>query len=69
MKKIQLRLAEAEDFSVKAMVIWKELALSITLKVHATEDHCVNQRRIYRGLGELDEEFIERMHQSGVQDQ
>jgi hypothetical protein len=40
--------------------------LSITPKVHAIEDHMVDQIRCLKGIGDLGEDFVERSHQDGI---
>ncbi len=40
--------------------------MSITPKVHAIEDHLVDQIRRLKGIGDLGEDFVERSHQDGI---
>jgi hypothetical protein len=59
-------MAEARDFSIKAMACWRSLGLSVTLKGHLAEDHVCDQIGVYHGIGDYNEEFVERLHQEGV---
>jgi hypothetical protein len=59
-------LAEANDFSTKAVASWRSLGLSVTLKAHIAEDHVCGQIRDYKGIGDYNEEFVECLHQEGV---
>jgi hypothetical protein len=59
-------LAKAKEFSIKALASWRSLGLSVTLKAHACEDHVCNQIRDFGGIGDYNEEFVERLHQEGV---
>jgi hypothetical protein len=59
-------LAEARDFATKAVASWRSLGLSVTLKAHIAEDHVCGQIRDYHGIGDYNEEFVERLHQEGV---
>jgi hypothetical protein len=59
-------LAEARDYSKKAMASWRSLGLSVTLKGHLAEDHVCDQICLYHGIGDYNEEFVERLHQEGV---
>jgi hypothetical protein len=47
---------------------WRNLGISLTLKIHALEDHVVPHFERWRGLGDLVEEFVERFHQQGLKD-
>lgn len=49
-----------------ALRLWRGLDLSITPKVHAIEDHMVDQIRRLKGIGDLGEDFVERSHQDGI---
>jgi hypothetical protein len=62
------KLQETRECCVKAMSLWRILTISVTLKVHASEDHCIDQIKLYSGIGDYDEEFIERLHQLGKKD-
>jgi hypothetical protein len=62
-------------FIQQAMVLWQKLQLSVTPKVHALEDHLVEQLlkeehgvRL-RGIGEFTEDFVEQAHQFGFRDE
>ena len=59
-------LANATDYSAKAMASWRSLGLSVTLKAHLGEDHVCNQIRDFNGTSDFNEEFVERLHQEGV---
>jgi hypothetical protein len=59
-------LAEARDFAKKAMAAWRSLGLSVTLKGHLVDDHVCWQICLYHGIGDYNEEFVERLHQEGV---
>jgi hypothetical protein len=59
-------MAEARDFSTKAMASWQSLGLSVTLKGHLAEDHVCDQIGIYHGIGVYNEEFVECLHQEGI---
>jgi hypothetical protein len=59
-------MAEVRDFSAKAMASWRSLSLSVTLKCHLAEDHVCDQIGVYHGIGNYNEEFVERLHQEGV---
>ncbi len=56
------------------MVLWRKLQLSITPKVHALEDHLVEQLLKeehgvkLRGIREFTEDFVEQAHQFGFRD-
>ena len=57
------------------MVLWRKLQLSVTPKVHALEDHLVEQLLKeehgvkLRGIGEFTEDFVEQAHQFGFRDE
>ena len=42
---------------------WRALNLSITVKAHIIEDHLLDYIEHYGGLGDFQEEFIEKLHQ------
>jgi hypothetical protein len=50
------------------MALGRMLNVSVTPEAHASEDHCINQIKRYSGIGDYDEEFIERVHQLGKKD-
>jgi molybdate-binding protein len=56
-------LAEGRDFSMKVMASWHSLGLSVKLKAHIAEDHVCDQICDYKGIGDYNEEFVERLHQ------
>jgi hypothetical protein len=59
-------LAQTRDFSKKALSSWRSLGLSVTLKAHVCEDHICKQMQDLKGIGDYNEEFVERLHQEGV---
>ena len=61
-----LQIAEIKEYQTKAMHAWRSLGYSITLKVHAPEDHMLQQLENFKGFKCLNEEFIERFHQDGI---
>ena len=61
-------LAKLENFIATAMRLWRGLGNSVTPKVHAVEDHLLDQIRRLKGIGDLTEDFIEKSHQDGIID-
>jgi hypothetical protein len=50
--------------------MWRQSGLSVTVKVHNIEKHLVSDfLERFRGLGEYDESFMERDHQTGVKNE
>jgi hypothetical protein len=45
---------------------WLSLGLSVTLNAHIAEDHVYGQIRDYKGIGDCNEEFVDRLHQEGA---
>ena len=62
------QIIKLENFIATAMRLWRDLGNSITPKVHAIEDHLVDQIRRLKGIGDLSEDFIEKSHQDGIVD-
>ncbi len=58
-------IVKLESFIATALKLWRGLGNSITPKVHAIEDHLVEQVRRLKGIGDLGEDFIEKYHQDG----
>jgi len=46
--------------------LWRSSGMSVTPKAHTIEKHLMSFLRRFRGLGNHDEEFIERAHQDGI---
>ena len=65
-KDVEGTLATAKDYSAKAMASWWSLGLSVTLKAHLGEDHVCIQMCDFKGIGDLNEEFVEQLQQDGV---
>jgi hypothetical protein len=65
-KNLEGTLAEVREFSMKAMDSWHSLGLSVTLKAHIAGDHVCGQICDYKGIGDYNEEFVDRLHQEGV---
>jgi hypothetical protein len=61
-------IVKLESFIATALKLWRGLGNSITPKVHAIEDHLVEQIRRLKGIGDLSEDFIEKSHQDGIID-
>jgi hypothetical protein len=59
-------MAEVKEYAIKAIAAWRSLGLSVTLKAHCSEDHVCDQIRNFHGIGDYNEEFVERLHQDGV---
>lgn len=57
---------EARAYLTAGIASWKKLGFSVTPKVHLLEDHVLVFMLKYGGLGDYDEEFVERSHQTGV---
>jgi hypothetical protein len=49
-----------------AVGLWRGMDQSISPKVHAIEDHLVEQIVRLKGIGDLGEDFIEQSHQDGI---
>jgi hypothetical protein len=49
-----------------AMGLWRGIGQSISPKVHAIEDHLVEQILRLQGIGDLGEDFVEQLHQEGI---
>ena len=62
------KIETAERFLEKAMQAWRSISISITVKAHVLEDHCIDQMRFFQGIGDYAEDFVEREHQEGVKD-
>jgi hypothetical protein len=51
------------------MKLWRALDYTTTApKLHAIEDHLIDQIRQFKGIGELTENFVEQAHQDGIHD-
>jgi cell division septum initiation protein DivIVA len=61
-------IIKLESFIATALKLWRGLGNSITPKVHAIEDHLVEQIWRLKGIGDLSEDFIEKSHQDGIID-
>jgi hypothetical protein len=57
----------AKTFISNGMQFVHALQMSVTPKGHACESHACAQMVVEKGLGDLDEEFVERWHQEGTQ--
>jgi hypothetical protein len=53
-----------EQFRDKCLELERYLQLSMTEKSHVVQDHGCQQQRLFGGIGDLDESFGERNHQS-----
>jgi hypothetical protein len=49
-----------------AVGLWRGMDQSISPKVHAIEDHLVEQIVRLKGIGDLGEDFVEQSHQDGI---
>jgi uncharacterized spore protein YtfJ len=49
-----------------AMGLWRGTGQSISPKVHAIEDHLVEQILRLQGIGDLCEDFVEQLHQERI---
>jgi hypothetical protein len=49
----------------KAIASWRQLAMSVTPKVHIIEDHAIEQFERLQGFGDFTEDYIEQAHQWG----
>ena len=49
------------------MASWRSLGLHVTLEANTCEDHACPQMRDFKGIGDFNEEFVEQLHQDGVQ--
>jgi hypothetical protein len=56
---------EARTFIGNGMQLLRALQMSVTPKAHACETHACAQMELERGMGDYDEEFVERWHQEG----
>jgi hypothetical protein len=59
---------QLQKFVMDAMVLWRNIELSIAPKPHCIEDHMCDQVLLFNGNGDLTEDFIEQAHQYGIQD-
>ena len=66
---------ELEELLPKALGAWQNLKKrnqdghkNIPPKVHALVQHLLEQFKEYHGIGDFDEQFVERSHQSGKKD-
>ena len=57
--------AIVKDAIHKALKIWRNLKIIVTVKAHAVEDHCLDQMIEFGGIGLLGEDVIEQTHQTG----
>ena len=55
----------AESYMMKFFEVWRKLDMGITPKGHGLE-HALYQFRLYKGMGDLSEAFMEREDQVGV---
>jgi hypothetical protein len=63
-------LEETKKNITAVMVKWRDLRLPTTMpKIHAIEDHVLEQMTLFRGIGCYIEDFIEQAHQFGVSDE
>jgi hypothetical protein len=56
---------DAKAFISNGMQLVRALQMSVTPNGHACESHACAQMVLEKGLGDLDEEFVERWHQQG----
>ncbi len=61
-------VADLRIFVQEGLRLWRGLDLSITPKVHAIEDHLCDQMLLFKGIGDLGEDFVEQSHQDGIKD-
>ena len=72
---MEVDLPRLEEWLRKALTAWQKLKTinrdnykNIPPKVHALVQHLVDQFKNYGGIGDFDEQFVERSHQSGKRD-
>jgi hypothetical protein len=65
-KDLDVLVEETKTYLNAAMGSWRQLKLSVTPKLHLLEVHAIPFLKRLGGLGDFDEEFVERCHQIGV---
>jgi len=58
-----------QSYVTKGTRLWREMELSTEApKPHAIEDHVVDQVIQFYGIGDLEEDFVEQLHQTWIRD-
>jgi hypothetical protein len=58
--------AQAQQYSKKALELWRILEIKVTRKAHGVEDHACDQLEFLMGLADFCEDWVERLHQLGL---
>jgi preprotein translocase subunit SecA len=61
-------LQKGRDFRNKAMHALHQIGSNVTTKAHVIEDHCTQMMDVFEMIGNLDEQWVEHLHQVGVRD-
>jgi hypothetical protein len=61
-------ITQALAFAGKASQVWRLLREAVPPKLHAIQDHLYDQLRLYQGIVDFSEQFVEKRHQLGKRD-
>ena len=62
-------LTDAKETIQILSALWRLVKLSVTVKAHIIDNHLMEFLKRFRGLGQYDEEFMERGHQDGMRNE